>query len=183
MSGEFLSVNVDTERAIARLKGVDSAMRAALLRVITRLSIEVQAKVKSEKLTGQVLHVRTGTLRRSINRQVIEDGESVFARVGTNVKYAHIHEYGFVGEELVREHVRRSQRQMAMAKFRTNKLGERIEVKGSYKKAGGGEGEILVRQHVRQMVMPERSFLRSTLAEMTPKIKADIKAAALSALR
>lgn len=178
-----LNVNVNAERVLAALNGTTPRMRENLVRVVNRLSIEVQAGVKETKLSGQVLHVRTGTLRRSINRRVDADGDSVVATVGTNVHYAHVHEYGFTGSVNVREHVRRSRAQMSLAKFRTNKLGERIEVKGSYRKAGGGTGEIHVRAHVREMNMPERSFLRSTLSEMSPKIRHDLKEAAIAGAR
>lgn len=176
-------VNVDAERILAKLRGAEGRLQANLQRVITRQSIELQGRVKERKLTGQVLHVRTGTLRRSINRRVEARGSDVVATVGTNVHYAHVHEYGFTGTVLVREHVRRSRAQMSLAKFRTNKLGERIEVKGSYRKAGGGTGEILVREHLRDMVMPERSFLRSSLREMEPEIRKGIREAVMESLK
>jgi phage gpG-like protein len=177
-----ISVDIRAEAVIARFRHMGARMHDALLREITRLSVKLQAKVKDQKLTGQVLHVRTGTLRRSINRVVEDRGEVIKAQVGTNVPYAHIHEYGFNGIESVRAHVRRSPRQMAMARYRTNKLGERIEIKGSYNKAGGGEGEINVRAHARHMVMPERSFLRSALADMEDEIRTDIRRAAREGL-
>jgi len=139
-----------------------------MVRIVTRLSIEVQGAVKSEKLTGQVLHNRTGTLRRSINRVVEDDGRNVIAQVGTNVAYAGAHEFGFDGRVNVREHVRRSTAQMA--------TGRRSRVRKS-------EGEIHVRAHVRQMHLPERSYLRSTVRERAVQIRTAIKAGALEALR
>lgn len=129
-------------------------MQAALLRVMNRLSIEVQRGVK-DKLTGPVLHVRTGTLRRSINRRVEQIGGGVTATIGTNVKYAGVHEFGFQGTVDVREHVRRM-------KSGTN---------------------VAVRAHARQVDMPERSFLRSTVTDMAPHIKAEIRKAVLAAVR
>ena len=53
--------------------------------------------MRATKLTGQLLKVRTGALRDSIDYQVGEDAEGVQARVGTLKKavvYARIHEYG-----------------------------------------------------------------------------------------
>ena len=59
-----LIVSMRAETLLARLAGtadrLDKGMRAA----VERLSIIVQTGVKEDKLTGQVLHVRTGTLRR-----------------------------------------------------------------------------------------------------------------------
>ena len=175
-------VNIQAEAVIARFTGMSAKMQDNVRRAIERLSIQLQAKVKDEKLSGDPLHVRSGTLRRSINRVVIEDGANTFAQVGTNVKYAHIHEYGYDGPEDVREYVRRSREQMSLARFRTNKLGEKIEIKGSYRKNGGGPGEIRVRAHTRQMHMPERSFLRSSLREMADDIRSEIRSAAREAL-
>ena len=168
---------------MARFTGMTAKLRENVSRTIERLSIQLQAKVKDEKLSGQVLHVRSGTLRRSINRVVKQDGDTTIAQVGTNVVYAHIHEYGFDGIESVRAYVRRSSQQMALARYRTNKLGERIEILGSYKKAGGTPGEVNVRAHTRHMVMPERSYLRSSLREMAPDIRQQIREAARAALR
>ena len=182
MSGEIFTVDVRDDVMRARVFARWRTLRERLRTTIVRLAIQVQGAVKETKLTGQVLHVRTGTLRRSINQKVEDQGDSIVATVGTNVAYAHVHEYGFHGEVGVRAHVRRSARQMALARYRTNKFGERIEVLGSYRKAGGGPGEIEVRAHTRMMDMPERSFLRSTLVEFRPRIRQQIMAAVREAL-
>lgn len=48
--------------------------------------------VQERKLSGDVLDVRTGTLRRSITSNLVDQRLAV--RVGTNVEYARIHEFG-----------------------------------------------------------------------------------------
>lgn len=150
-----ITADIRAEQFLARILGMKDQMHANVLRAVTRLSIELQGKVKEEKLTGQVLHVRTGTLRRSINRVVNDDPSGATAVVGTNVKYAHVHEFGFHGPVNVRSHTR------------TLKNGVVQNV----------------RQYVRQMNMPERSFLRSSLSEMAAKIKQDIKQAAVGSIK
>lgn len=180
MSEFFASIKA--EAFLARLSGASDRLRRAMLLVVNRLTIEVQAVVK-RKLSGEVLHVRSGTLRRSVNRRVVEEGGSVVGSVGTNVRYAAPHEYGFTGDVQVRGHSRRSARQLALARWRRKKDGTLVEVAGSYKKAGGGAGEVWVAPHVRHVNMPERSFLRSTLREFSDKIRRDVRAAALEALR
>lgn len=157
---DSILVSVRAEELLARLTAAPDKLRTNLERVIQRLSIEGQAIVK-QKLSGPVLHNRTGTLRRSINRLVTSDESGVTATIGTNVKYAAVHEYGFDGIVTVSAYVRKA----AVA----SKKG----------KVGG----VAVAAHERHMKMPERSFLRSTVKEMEPKIRADIKAAALEALR
>ena len=150
-----LLITMRSEQLVASLLGKSDQLHAAMVRVMNRLSIEVQGQVKSDKLTGQVLHVRSGTLRRSINRDVQDDGTNVTATVGTNVRYARVHEYGFDGSVDVRSFSRKT--------------------------PSGGQAE--VRAHTRQVRLPERSFLRSTVKEQADHIRADIKRAALEAVR
>ncbi|MDR1192188.1 MAG: phage virion morphogenesis protein [Verrucomicrobiales bacterium] len=52
--------------------------------------------VKLESLSGkQVLHVRSNLLRKSIRRSVATvNGSAIVSAIGSNVKYAAIHEYG-----------------------------------------------------------------------------------------
>jgi phage gpG-like protein len=145
-----ITVDIRAEEFLARLKGAGERLHAVMVRVVTRLSIEIQAAVVSDKLSGQVLHTRTGTLRRSINRVVFDEPGRILAQVGTNVVYARVHEYGFQGIQNVREHARKGH---------------------------------IVRAHVRNVNMPERSFLRSTLREFEQKIRTDIRRAAMEALK
>lgn len=49
-------------------------------------------KIMFEKLSGQVLNVRGGRLRDSIDQEISDDELST--RVGTNVEYGKIHEFG-----------------------------------------------------------------------------------------
>lgn len=161
-----LTASIRAEALLARLGGASDVLAAEMRRVLTKLSIEVQAAVKAEKLSGQVLHVRTGTLRRSINRKVFEDASGFYAQVGTNVKYAAAHEYGFTGSVSVKSHLRRVY----------SKLLKKPKGKESIR-------QVVVREHRRFVNLPERSFLRSTVKEMFPRIQRELKAAALRALK
>lgn len=158
-------VSIRAEELLARLTAAPDRLRDSMWRVMQRLSIEAQAIVK-QKLSGPVLHNRTGTLRRSINRLVTNDVNGIVARIGTNVRYAAVHEYGFDGDVVVKGHVR--------------KIASRSVGKGKNQTV---QGIAFVSTYTRHMTMPERSFLRSTIIEMQPKIRADIKAAALEALK
>lgn len=162
------TVSLRTEGLLARLRGAEGKLREQVRAALQRLAISAQGKVKGDKLTGQVLHVRSGTLRRSINQQIVESGGGIFAKIGTNLRYAAIHEYGFNGTEHVKAHARRSVRQMAISRT---------------KRVRKSEGETQVRAFDRHMVMPERSFLRSTVNEMSGEIKESLRAAVLKALR
>lgn len=126
----------------------------ALNESVGRLAIKLMRKIKEEKLTGQVLKNRTGTLRRSINQRVDSTATSVYARVGTNKSYAAAHEYGFTGSVTVKEHMR----QIKQA------FGQPIAPKN-----------ITVHTHSKTMNLPARSFLRSSLREMDAEIKAGLR--------
>jgi len=164
-----LTASIRAEAFLARLSGSSDALAAEMRRVLNKLSIEAQAAVKSQKLSGQVLHVRSGTLRRSINRKVFEDATGFFAQVGTNVKYAAAHEYGFSGSVSVKSHVRKI-RSKAAKPTKSGKGKESVR-------------QVVVREHSRFVHLPERSFLRSTVKEMFPRIQQELKAAALRALK
>ena len=122
---------------------------------IMRLALKMTGKVMG-KLSGDVLRVRTGRLRRSIHPEWdFKQGYSG-ATVGTNVEYAGIHEYGFSGSVLVKSF----QREMTKA------FGKPIS-----------PTQVTVRAHTRNINMPERSFLRSTLREMNSEITDSLQVA------
>ena len=121
-----------------------------------RLVLKLQRRVRAEKLSGQVLKVRTGNLRRSIDTAMVESSNGVVGVVSTNTKYGRIHEYGFKGTMSVKAHMR------------TNKKSGK-----SFK----------VRSFPRSVNLPERSFLRSALGDMTDEIKMEILAACNNAIK
>lgn len=122
----------------ARFANFGPRLKDELRAAISKLTLKLQREVVQNKLTGQALNVRTGTLRRSIGQRVSEEGASVVGLVSTNLSYAKAHEYGFTGSVQVKEHLSRS------------RLGNSFTVQA----------------HSMKMDIKERSFLRSALAEM-----------------
>lgn len=116
---------------------------------IGRLTLKLLTRVKVSKLSGQVLNVRTGRLRRSITQKVVSTPSRITGIVGTNVEYARAHELGFNGQVSVKAHLR----QIKMA------WGKRITPR-----------TVVIRPHTRQVNLPAKSFLGSALADMTPEI-------------
>ncbi|MEI6730058.1 MAG: phage virion morphogenesis protein [Pseudomonadota bacterium] len=91
-----MTVTVDiqgAEQVYVKLKNFDNAVRISLKKAMDLAMIDLSATIK-QKLSGGVLNVRTGTLRRSITQQINEDNSGVTGVAGTNIKYAAIHEYG-----------------------------------------------------------------------------------------
>ena len=134
------------EELLVRLAGIGDTVRSTLARTVQEAAIKLQATIKEDKLSGQVLNVRTGRLRRSINQRVEASGSRVMGYVGTNVEYARFHEYGYRGTMTIRDFMRRS------------KSGK----------------ESLVRGHTRKVNLPARSFMRSALDEMRDEIASGI---------
>jgi phage gpG-like protein len=126
-----------------------------LERAIATLAIKLQRNIVTDKLQGQVLHVRSGRLQRSITQRPVDFGTAKpSAVVGTNVSYAKPHEFGFQGTVNVPEHLR------------MQKLAWGREMKDLR--------QVVVRAHPMRLNFPERSFMRSALAEMRPEILGQI---------
>jgi len=166
-----------------KYRGSAEAIQKGLRATMEYWAIEVQRHTKEDKLSGQVLRNGTGNLRSSINYRVQESGSSLVAAVGTNIVYAAIHEYGFDGDESVRAHIRRSKAQMQAAMYHyRNKNGEVVTKYKQTGKFGRSTGEIQVHAFTRHMVMPERSYLRTALADLMPQIKSGMSESVKAAL-
>lgn len=134
------------------LQSIEPKIQNSLLKTITMLSIKLQANIKSQKLSGQVLNTKTGTLRRSINQKVEQTPQSIVGIVGIGKeaqKYGVMHERGFRGVERVRAHLR--------------------QIKQAFGKPIGAK-TINVSGHSRAVNYPERSFMRSALKDMNDEI-------------
>lgn len=136
--------------------------------VLMKLDIEIaktvymlQSYIQSDKLSGQVLKTKTGTLRRSIATKTFQAGNMSWGVVGTNSNYGLAHEFGFKGSETVQAHLRTIKQA----------FGHSITPKA-----------IQIRQFTRNVDMPERSFLRSALADKQQEIIINIDNAVLGAL-
>lgn len=140
------------DELVAKLEAKNGRVLSVVKDVLYDHSVKLQRTVKERKLSGQVLKVRTGTLRRSINIGPLEESGSVLSRsVGTNVEYAAIHEFG--GPVDIPAQLR------------------------LIKKAFGRSLKypVWVNYKARKFTMPERSFLRSALREHEKEFAADLE--------
>lgn len=96
----------------ARFERTSPRVRESLTREVLRVVIDLQGYVARNKLAGQLLKRRTGTLAASIQHRVVSTTSSVTGAVGSRINesaplsYARIHEDGFDGTVTVREHLR-----------------------------------------------------------------------------
>lgn len=131
---------VGVERTMLAFGAARQRIADAVRAAVTRATFDLVRVVKADKLTGQVLQVRTGRLRRSITGRVEEESGSPVGLVGTNVSYGRVHELGFKGA---------------------------VNVK-AYKRTVKGKA-FPVRAHSRKLDIPARPFLQPALNENLPK--------------
>jgi phage gpG-like protein len=155
--------SVDDRAVTATLNHLPDKVRTALLRKLTALSLKLEAHIKQDKLSGQVLNVQTGALRRSIFSTVEQGPDSIIATVGSSsdVHYGAAHEFGA-----------------------TIHIPEIAPVKAQALRFVMGGKEIFAKRvRAHDVKMPERSFMRSSLADMQDEIRDGIKKAVLEALK
>ncbi len=130
---------------------------------------------------------RSTRLRQSITRKVTITADGVLGRVGTNVKYAAIHEFGFHGIEHVKAHTRVVSQTSGLG-IRTDtrrpihdKEGHFVGFKDSRKASASrqktGFAEVqFVKAHNRNMLMPRRPFIGPAVEKGTPILIREINA-------
>lgn len=122
------------------------------------------------------LDVVTTRLRSSIATSVQRSGKGVIGRIGSNVKYARYHEFGFKGVVSVREHMRHSAtnggRSVKLVRDRAgNVIGEKRESVAQAEKRGVVFARETVRAHKRRVNYEGRPFIRPALEKAQPLIK------------
>lgn len=152
---------VGDDAVLTWLRDAPDLIASGLARAIVQLGIELQRKIQEDELSGQILAVRSGSLRSSIDLQIDQSSEEISATVFSDSKYAHAYEYGFEGTVDVRASLRRI----------TQAFGRPIS-----------EKTINVRAYHRRMELPQRSFMRSALEDMDPAIRDEVNAALSEAL-
>ncbi len=160
-----VNVTVVGDRAlIARFREMPRAINQALYAKVLALSLKLEKKVKVDKLNGQVLNRITGALARSIHSVVDRQEHLVLGRVFSSgdVKYAAIHEYGGT----TKPHIIEPKKANVLA-F-TGKGGETI-----FAKKVNHPGS----------KMPERSYMRSSLHDMSTEISLGMKEAIVRAIQ
>lgn len=147
----MLSIEITGSRELAeRFDRMPEEVRAALRRKITRLTLKLEEHVKTQKLSGQVLHTVSGRLKRSIHSEVVDSGSMITGRVYSSgdVPYARIHEFG--GKTAAHEIVATKAQALSFIMGGKRVFFRRVRHPGS--------------------VMPERSYLRSSLEDMRAEI-------------
>lgn len=149
-------VNGDTE-VIAKFKSMPAAVHAALLQKVHALALKLEAHVKKNKLSGQVLNRKSGRLVRSIGSRVLDSAAAVFGIVfqSSDVPYGAIHEYG--GKTSPHLIVPKNAKVLAFTKAGSKVFASKVNHPGSQ--------------------FPSRSYMRSSLRDMSTEISLGMKEA------
>jgi phage gpG-like protein len=144
------------DAASAAFANLPERLREALAAKATLLAAELEAKVQ-QKLSGEVLQARSGALARSIVTSIEQEDAEVSVSIASNgdVKYAAIHEFG--GTIPAHEILPDKARALAFVL--------------------GGKNVFAARVNLPAVTMPERSYLRASLGEMTDQIREELGAA------
>lgn len=150
------------DTATAALGAMPERIRAALVAKADVLAAKLQAKIE-QKLSGEALQMKSGALAGSIGVTIEETSGGVAVRLATSadVKYAAIHEFGGVipPHEIVPDKAK------ALAFL------------------VGGKQAFAARVNLPAIAMPERSYMRTSLAEMADDVRDELAATAIEAIQ
>lgn len=157
-------------KAVVELRGAQEALGRIppqvaeyVARKVRALTTNLQRHIVADKLQGQVLRHRSGALGRSIQQAVTTSGEITTGRVFSagDVKYAAIHEFG--GRTAPHDIVPTKAEALAFMM--------------------GGQQVFAKLVHHPGSNIPERSYMRTGLFDMSEEIVAGLRDAALAGAR
>ncbi len=169
MISASIQIPVNLEAALQGLK--PDVMVAAVRRGMTRGGQLVAARVFRDRLSGQGpfsvsahrLGVRTGRLRKSLrSTPATVNGMEVQTQIGSAVKYAAAHEFGFKGNVPVKAHQR----------VATKAFGVKLPSPRPH----------TVKAHQRRVSIPERAPVRTGITENLPIFSNEVASEVKSAM-
>jgi phage gpG-like protein len=149
------------DNASGALAGLPDRLQSALAAKADTVAVALQAKVR-QKLSGEVLSPKSGALAASIMTTIEETSAGVAVTIAASgeIKYAAIHEFGGV----IRAH------QIVPDKARALAF------------VVGGKQVFAARVSLPAITMPQRSYMRSSLAEIADDIRDEFTAAVADAM-
>lgn len=187
MPADFqLTLSSNAASVVRQLNAFPPAMLQAIagaLDLENELTVGQAQRMKMSKHSATTLGVITNRLRQSLRpTKAIIAGQAVISAIGSNVKYAAVHEFGFTGTVNVPQYTRHDSRRdvyAAGASAHFSWKDGKIKRGRSAQPIASGVG--VVKAHPMKMHMPERSYIRSTLAERSDAYSRAISAAILTA--
>lgn len=155
----MLKAYVELQGANAALQRIPPQVVEMVAKKVRALATNLQRHIVADKLQGQVLNHKTGALGRSIQTETATSGDVTTGRVFSagDVKYAAIHEFG--GRTPPHDIFPKKAEALAFM--------------------AGGQMVFAKVVHHPGSNIPERSFMRSGLFDMSEEIVAGIREAAV----
>lgn len=151
---------VDVQRVTAKFERLPTSVMAALLKKGEQLRVRLRRYIIDNKLSGQVLNRKTGRLQRN-TRTKLESTQSKIIITASNIsRYGRIHERGGI----VPAHIIEPKKAHALRWVR------------------GGE-HFAKKVHMPAVLMPKRSYLGSSLREMSSTMTLELKAAIVQGMK
>jgi phage gpG-like protein len=153
----------DARSLIKGLEAFPEKIVLALKRGIDKALPEVASKIQADRLTGQgpfpieehMLGVRSGQLRQSVRFTAgVIDGDTVIASIGSPLRYAAVHEFGFEGDVQVKPFFRKNRPRGSVRKNRPRLATDWPALPLHRQNASGVSP---VKAHSRHMKIPARS--------------------------
>jgi phage gpG-like protein len=161
------------DELVAKYKAAGNRLARALLTSMQRDMVRTADYARTNKLSGDPLHRRTGNLSRAVTGRARLDGTTVVGEVGTaGIPYAYVHEMG--GTFWIRPHIRRTGFDAKDQRIRL------LTKQGAVRAAVKAVGDSIVRGH--NATYPQRAFLKPSLEENRARITDDLRAACLAVL-
>lgn len=164
-----ITVRTNEVQVVGGFKSREQSIYSRVRKEVARQTYALESTVK-QKLSGEVLNVKTGRLRRSVFATVNDTGESVTGVVSSagDVRYGKIHEYGGVIHH-----------PGGTPYWYDNSIGA-VHFVSNATAARVSSGEF-PRTRPHDIHIPERSFMRSSLRQRAALIEAGLKEAVAGA--
>jgi len=176
-----ISLSPRAQQLLAAAPAWPLALKPALVAAIDRQNELTTGYIQRNKLSvrgPQTLGVRTNRLRLSARpTKAVVSGDAILSSIGSNVKYAGVHEFGYDGTVRVRSFTRRQVsndqvRGQGRRGFRARERGDRVVASGIAR----------VKAHTRRVRFPARAMFRGGIEERLPNYSRAISSAIVAVL-
>jgi hypothetical protein len=191
-----IGLNEKATALVTKLGGFPLAMREAIIRTADRQNELTVGGIKRNRATGKGpfpvsegrLGVVSGRYRQSIRRTpaVFENG-AVVSTIGSNVKYAGAHEFGFDGVVNVKSFIRRNPR-ADLYKIKGFLLtGAQLDAvtasreRQRHRRARVASGLSMVKASSRRMKIPARAPIRYGISDRRSRYSTALSSAVINA--
>lgn len=180
MSSVSITLSSQAQKLLANAQTFPARLLPSLVPVMDRENELTTGHIQRRRMTGKgpfsvdqgKLGVRTNRLRSSVRpAKATLSGQVILSGIGSNVKYAGVHEFGFSGVVQVKTHKRR------------NAANDRYESRGKSGRLVKTQSGIreTVEAHQMRMNMPKRAPIYNGISDRLQRYRAAVSRATVAA--